>query len=159
MPFSIAPIFTGTTITDKMGRITDFFRFRWEEVRSLASVVPTVFGEPMPTTFLAQTAAIVTTTLYTTQTGAQFTVNYALNRSVNDGVASSLTVTISWTQRGTPKSFVAAALTEADGLSEQSLAKPIYADGSTPITIAVAYSSNTPNKATYDLHASVEQKA
>jgi hypothetical protein len=158
MPNAIAPIFESTWITKAGGPITEFFRLRWEEIRTALSRTPTVAGEP-DLAKTNQSAAIATATLYTTVAGALYRVSYALLRTIDDGVSSSLTVTIGWTQNGVPKTATFAALTEAAGLSEQSLTKPIYCDGATNITIAVAYASNTPAKMHFDLHAAVEQLA
>lgn len=158
MPKSLSPIPEGVAITEAKGIITIFFRLAWQALVDSFQIVPTLAGEP-DLAKLGQTAALVTTKLYTTLSAAMYRVNYALLRTIADGVSSSATVTIGWTQNGVARTEAEVALTEAAGLSQQSLSKPIFADAVTDITIAIAYASNTPNKMTYDLHAAVEQFA
>lgn len=148
----LSPIPAGTAITDGKGIITIFFRLAWQLLLDNLQTTPTAATLDLT----GQTARIVTRTLLATTNGGQYRVNYSLQRTVDDGVSSSLQVTVGWTQSGSPQTEVEAALTEAAGISHQGLSRPIFADANTPITIAVAYASNTPAKATFDLHANAE---
>lgn len=155
MSITIAPIPTGTSITDQVGKILEFFRFRWEEVRSLATFVATVAGQPA-LAWTGQTAALTAQTLYTTTGAGMFAASFTLIRTVDDTVSSSIAVTILWTYLGVAKTHTFDALTElVVGVSTQGIDFPLYADANTPIQISTSYASNTPAKATYDLRAVV----
>ncbi len=132
MPRSLSPIPPGVAITDGKGIITIFFRLAWQLLVDGFQITPTI-GTPVDEVGL--TAAFPTTALHTTLVGGPHRVNYSLVRTVDDGAASSGTVTIAWTQNGVPRSETAAALTEAAGLSVQGLSRPIFADVNSTITI------------------------
>jgi hypothetical protein len=151
----LSPIPSATRIVDSVGAITTFFRLRWQELVDRAGLSATVASFSA----LTKTAAYPATNIYTTTTAAMHRVSYGLLRTVDDTVASSLTVTIAWTQNGVARSHAFDALTELVAVNTQSQSFPFYADANTPVTIAVAYASTTPNKATYDLRGSVEQLA
>lgn len=153
MPSSLSPIYVGNQITDKNGGATLLLILRWQELINGFQRAPTIAAFDKT----GQTAAIVTSQLAIPKSGGLYRVNYALTRTVDDGTSSSAQVTIGWTQNGLAKTEPETALTEASGLSFQGVSRPFWVDPNAPITIAVAYLSNTPNKMTYDLHAVVEQ--
>ncbi len=155
MPKSLSIIPSGVRIVDTLGAINEFFRFRWEELRSGFQTTPTVAGEP-DLQKTGQTAALATTALYTTKTAGLYRLSYYMRKTVADGVSSSLTVTWGWTESGTALTEAQPALTTDTTAAEQSGSKLVYADANTNLTIAVAYASNTPNRMTWRIDNCVE---
>ena len=155
MPRTIGIIPGSTHIVDKDGGILTFFRLRWEEVRSLALFTPTVADLDLEN----QTAAIPTTNVFTALTGGWYRLNVSLRKTIPDGVSSSLTLTIGWTDHGTPMTETEAALTLDTNVAQQTTSKPMFVDANAPITVAVAYASNTPAKMTFNLGGFVENMA
>lgn len=152
MPKSLGLIPQGVVIVDKDGAITDFFRLRWEELRSGFQTSPTAAALQK----IGQTAALATTALLTTKSAGLYRISWYLRRTVNDGVSSSATVTLGWQESGVPLTEAQTPVTEA-GTAEQSGSKLVWADGATDLSIAVAYASNTPGLMAYRLDTSVEQ--
>jgi hypothetical protein len=149
MPTSIAPIPAKTAITQSGGPITEFFRLRWEEIRTALGLTPTV-ANPGPSA--VQAAALVTTAIYTVPAGAggQYLVSWSLQRTQIDGAASSLQATIGWTQDSIAKTHVG-RLMNTDSLAADPTDPPIpiSADQASDITIAIAYTSTTPGTMKY----------
>lgn len=149
MPASIAPIPAKTGITQSGGPITEFFRLRWEEIRTALGLVPTVAN---PGASAVQTAALVTTALYTIPAGngGQYDVGWSVQRTQIDGAASTLQATIGWTQSGIAKTHVG-RLMNTDSLAADPTDTPIQvsADAASDITIAIAYTSTTPGNCKY----------
>ena len=106
-----------------------------------------------------QTAALATTTIRTTLIQADYEVSYYIRKTAADGVSSSLTVTLSWTENGVAQTRAFAALTTDTTAANQSAVIPILADATTDITIAISYASNTPNAMTYLYRAGVQRLA
>jgi hypothetical protein len=155
MPDVLTPIPAGVPIVDRVGAITDFMRLRWQELINNFQLSPTVAALQ----HVAQTAAIITATAYTTLAAGNYRITVTLQETVADGVASSLTVTVGFTRAGIPMTHTFAALTtDAIGANDSS-AWSFYADATTNITYAIAYSSNTPNKLTYNADVTVEKLA
>lgn len=155
MPSSLAPIPLGAQIVDTAGSITDFFRLRWQSLIDGFQLSATVADVQK----LAQTAALVATAAFTTKAAAAYRITYYLRKTVADGVASSATVTLGWTETGVALTVSGAALVLDTVLAVQTGSALVWADGATDITYAVAYSSTTPNKMTYRLDVTVEQLA
>ena len=149
MPESLGPIPVATHIVDKAGAITEFFRLRWEEIRTAVGLTPTVAN---PGASAVQAAALVTTALYTVPTGngGQYDVGWSLQRTAIDGAASTLQATIGWTQAGIAKTHVG-RLMNPDSLAADPTDTPIQitADAASDITIAIAYTSTTPGNCKY----------
>lgn len=140
-----------TPIVDEIGRINDFMRRRWEQVRSLGSQVPSVSDGVSE---LGLSDALATTAVASAlSTGGIYLVSYYIRKTVADGVSSSLTVTISWTEHGQVLTKTFAALTTDTTGANQADLYPIYADANTDISIAIAYASNTPNAMHYNAYA------
>lgn len=150
---SLAPIPLEMPIVEKSGAISLFFRERWQQLINSFALVPTVADTG---TISGLTALLATTTLQTTTIGGVYEVGYYIRKTVADGVSSSLTVTIGWTENGTALTRVFAALTTDSNVANQSDVVPIVADASTNITIAIAYASNTPATMTYRYRAVVK---
>jgi hypothetical protein len=111
-----------------------------------------------PVSLTNQNAAIATTPIpLPTLTGEPCRITWYARITTADGVSSSLTVTISWTEGGVAKSVSGAALTGDSIGTLQSGTVMIPADQGTPINYATAYASNTPNKMKYRLIVMVEQ--
>lgn len=161
MPKQISQIPGDTQIVvPQRGSINTFFRLRWEEVRNALGFTPDVasLGPPDPL-YTSAHAAIVTTTAYTVLSGGLFRLNYYMRKIVADGVSSSLTMTLGWTDHGLPVTEAEAALTTDTTAAQQSLSKLVYADAASAITFAVAYASNTPGLMKYNVSVVVEQMA
>lgn len=156
MPSTVAPIPARTAITQEGNPITEFFRLRWEEVRTAFGLLQTVAN---PATSSVQSASLSATTIYTIPSGqgGKYLVMWGMQRTVVDGVASSLQATITWTQNGITKSHVG-RLMNTDSLAADPTDSPIMidADASSNIQIAIAYTSTTPGtmQYTYDAAAS-----
>lgn len=155
MPKTLAPIPADTEIVDQAGTITIFFRYLWQALIDSFGQSPTVATAQQ----LAKTAAIGTTAAYTTLAAGLYRISYYLQRTIDDGAASSATVTLGWTTGGVPLTEVEVALTELAGLRQQSGSKLVYADQATDLTYAVAYASTTPNKMTFRIDVMAEQMA
>jgi LDH2 family malate/lactate/ureidoglycolate dehydrogenase len=152
VPRSLTPIPADTPIVDKKGAINFFFRLAWQALIDAFQQVPTVAAIER----LAQAAALVTTGLYTTRAAGLYRISWYLRKTVADGVSSSLTVTLGWTESALALTEAAPALATDTVTAQQSGSKLVYADESTDLTIAVAYASNTPGAMKWRLDASVE---
>jgi hypothetical protein len=157
MPQTLAPLPLQAEIVDQAGAITNFFRLRWEQLRTAFQYVNTVANtlQGLPSGVL--NGALAATAIYTTLAAGTYRVSYYIRKVTNDGVSSSLQVTLGWTESGLAQTEVEAALTVDAVTAQQSLSKVVDSDGATNITIAVAYASNTPGLMTYRLRTSVEQ--
>lgn len=157
MARNLSPIPGGTVIVDKTGGITDFFRLRWEELRSAFSSTPAAgsvqFGPPGS---VALSAALPTTVVFTAKIAGLYRISYYLRKLTADGVSSALTATVGWTETGVAQSESEAAVTVDAVTAQQSGSKVVWADANTDLTIAVAYASNTPAAMTYRVDAAVE---
>lgn len=154
MSLPVDPIPSDTTIVDKLGRITDFFRLRWEQVIALGTTIPSF---TTPVSNLGKTAAIATTTIVTVVQAGLYRLVLCPLKTIPDGVASSVTVTVRFTSRGIACSHAFAALTtDTVGANDTNLWE-FYADGSSDIQYETAYSSTTPNTMTYDITGSLER--
>jgi LDH2 family malate/lactate/ureidoglycolate dehydrogenase len=152
VPRSLTPIPADTPIVDKKGAITFYFRLAWQSLIDAFQQVPTVAA----TEVLAQAAALVTTALYTTRAAGLYRISWYLRKTTADGVSSSLTLTLGWTETAFAQSEAQAAVAVDAVTAQQSGQKVVYADESTDLTIAVAYASNTPGAMKWRLDASVE---
>lgn len=154
MPMSLQPIPQGVAIVDQGGAITEFFRLRWQSLIDGFQLVPTKVNDS--TTAVAKTAALATTTAFTTVQNGRYRITVYLRKTVADGVASTLTLTIGWTDNGTPitKTFAALALDTASANDSQSYV--VNADAVTNLTWAVGYTSTTPAKMTWNGYVLIE---
>lgn len=149
---SLSPIPAGVVIVDPAGAITDFFRLRWEELIARFQTSPTVATVQK----LTQTAAIVTVAAFTTRAAGNYRITVALQKTIADGVLSSLTTTISWTSRGIAMTHAFAALTTDALGANDSEPWSFWADANSDISYAIAYASNTPAKMTFHADVTVE---
>lgn len=153
MPRSLAPLVQGAAITDRVGQITDFFRFRWQELVDAYSRVPSVALIRLT----AQTAAIPTARAHTTTSAGLYRVSWYLRKTVADGVSSSVTVTIGWVESSISLTLSGSAVTTDAVTAMQSGTLEIEADNASDITYATAYASNTANQMGYRLTVTVER--
>ncbi len=153
MPRSLAPIPIDAPIADRIGAITLFFRLRWQELVDGFGVVPT----RGLLSIADRNTALPATILYTTIAAAVYRVGYYIRKTAADGVASSLTVTIAWTEGGAPKTYVFGALAVDAIDAKQSDFIEVPADAASDLTIAIAYVSTTPGNMHYIGVATCEQ--
>lgn len=158
---SLSPIPAGSSIVESIGTITTFFRLRWQELVDTFLIAPIVGsiqrGAPSPPSL---TAALATTTIFTTLTAGLYEIGYYYRRTGIDGVSSSLQATVGWTENGVALTETAAANTnDSVTTGQQSGSKVVWADANTDLTIAIAYASNTPNLMAYRLDAWAALKA
>lgn len=152
MPRSLAPIPGGIQIVDRLGLVTDFFRLRWEELRAGFQQTPALAAVRKS----AQTAALASTKLQTITSDGLYRLSYHIRKTVPDGVNSSLTVTFGWTN-DVALTEVFAALTTDTATAHQSGSVLVRAKANSDLTVAVAYTSNTPNTMTWEIDAIAEQ--
>lgn len=155
MPQVLPTIPVNMEIVDAKGRINTFFRLLWQNLVSGSVQTPTI--ATFTTGAVDKTAAVVTSALYTALANGKYRVSFYLRKTIADGVNSSATVTIGWVDRGAALTFAFAALALDTATAYQSDELPmINVDLATDITIAIAYSSNTPAKMAYYCVAAVE---
>ena len=151
-PQSLPPLVQGHPIVDPDGSPTAFYLLRWQDLINSFTQTPTKAA--IGATGL--TAALSTTTIWTTLAAGDYQVGYYIQKTAPDGVSSSLTVTLGWTANGQALTRVFSALTLDSLAANQGEPIQVYADGLTDITIAVAYASNTPGTMTW-LYRAVTQ--
>lgn len=139
MPQTLASLPAGTPIAGQDGIPTDFFRLLWSRLRDSMVRTPTEANTQVAD---GLTAALATTTLFTTTIAGVYRVTVYLEKTVAGGVTSSLTPTIGWTRGGAARTWGGAALTTDTVGANQSYTHTFYADAVTAITLAVAYASN-----------------
>lgn len=145
----------GTEVVETDRTITLFFRQLWAQLITMVAKLPTVANLEKT----GQTAAIATATAYTVQSAGVYRIAVSLQKTIADGISSSLTVTVGWTSRGIAMTHAFAALTtDAAGANDTDLWQ-FSADANSDITYAIAYASNTPAKMTYNANVVVEQLA
>lgn len=155
MPSTLAPIPAGTPIVEKDGTITAFFRLLWQSLIDSFQYTPTVALVALT----GQHASIVMTAAFTTLNAGRYRISYYMRKTTADGVNSSLTVTLGWTESGIALSESGAALVTDTTAAQQSGEKVIDVDAAVDITYAIAYVSNTPNQMQFRLTVNVEQLA
>jgi hypothetical protein len=155
MPSTLSPLVLGARLVDKVGGTTLFFLERWQQLIGSFQVSPNVAR----TQALGLSASLPATTAYIPLVAGLYRVNVYLRKTAADGVSSSLTLTIGWTESGVPLTQSFAALTTDTTGSVQATSFQVWSDASAPITTAVVYASNTPGAMQYREDVDVEQKA
>ena len=140
----LSPIPAETQITDTQGRITEFFRLRWEELRSTFRLVPTLATIAVPNATFTGAASIPTTAAFTTLAAGTYRITYYIRKTTIDGVGSGLTVTLGWVDTlGLSQAF---ALLVPDSTNAfQTGTITVNADAVTDLTYAVLYQSTAGN--------------
>lgn len=136
------------------GSLTEFGRLRWEELRNNA---PNNSLITAPLLLVNQNAAIVTTNAYAVLVDGLYEISWYVRKTTADGVSSSLTLTLGWTESGLPLTEAQAALGVDSTSAEQSGTKLIHVDANTALTFAVAYASNTPGQMKFRLDMCVRR--
>lgn len=156
--------YTGTRLPSNTPPIdprTNFFDWRWLRwftglATSITNAATQVSGGKV--SLSDQHASISTTAIPTTTLAAGlYRVNVYQRITTADGVSSSLQTTISWTDGGVSCQRALTALT-GDTTATVGTDPPVFihVDGSTPISYATVYASNTANKMRYALRLQVE---
>lgn len=145
----------GTAVVNKDGTISLFFRQLWAQLIDLVAHVQTVAAIEV----LGATAAVVTVAAYTVLNAGNYRITVALQKTIADGAGSSLTVTVGWTSRGIPMTHTFAALATDTVGANDSEPWSMNADASSDITYAIAYTSTTPAKMTFNRWITVERLA
>src|SRR3954466_749853 len=97
MPQSLSPIPLNTQITDKNGRITSFFRLRYQQLIDSFTLTPTLARADA---LLAQNTSLGPIVVAVAKAAGTYRLSYYYRRTVIDGVASSLTFSWAWTESG-----------------------------------------------------------
>lgn len=145
----------GVPLVDEAQAASDFFRLRWEELIKAVTVAATRAA----TSFTAQSAALPTTSVYIPPADGYYRLSFYLRKTSADGVSSSATVTLGWTESGIPLTLTFPALTLDSTLAVQSDSIVVVAEAFADLTIAVAYASGTPGSMEYRIDAVVESLA
>lgn len=104
-----------------------------------------------------QSAAITTTALaLPALVSGYYALSYYARITAADGVSSSLTVTLGWTESTIGLSLSGAPMTGNTTATVQAGNATVLIDGNTALTYATAYSSNTPGQMKYRLTVMVE---
>lgn len=155
MPQSLAPIPLGVEVVDQNRTLTVFMRERWQQLIDSFTLTPTAAAVSES----AQAASIATTAAFTTRGAGYYRISYYMRKTAADGVSSSLTVTLGWTESAVPLTQAFAALTVDTTAAQQNGSITVYADASSDLTFAVAYVSGTPGQMAYRIEVRVEQLA
>lgn len=151
---STPPLFT--EIVDKNRRITS----RWYEWLIDAVVARVNQGaQLLATVSLANQTAAVTVTSFAvgTLSAGLYRLTWYLRIMTPDGVSSSVTVSLGYTDGAVPITLSGVPVTGDTTTTVQSLSTLIHVDQAAPITYRTTYASNTPNKMAYRLDLIVEQ--
>ena len=106
----------------------------------------------------AQNAAIGATPIpLATVTAGRYRVSYFARITTPDGVSSSLTISIGFTDGGVACTQSGAAMTGNAVTTTQSGSIVVQSDANAPLTYAVLYASNTPGAMGYRLSVVCEQ--
>lgn len=149
---SIAPIPLRTVIVDKAGAITDFFRLRWEELRTAGGQVPALGIYSASN----QNASLASALLLTVTLPGLYRVTFTARRTAVDGLASSMAFTWHWTDGGAPLSAAATVNNTDTTGSLYSETREFPVDINTPLTFDLTYTSNTPGAMKYKISVTAE---
>jgi hypothetical protein len=110
-----------------------------------------------PVVLINQNAAIPITNIpLPLLTTGLYIIRYYARITNPDGVSSSLTVKLGWTESAQPLTASSPAMTGDAVTTVTSANLMVQADGNTAITYSTLYASNTPNKMKYRLSITVE---
>lgn len=158
MPQTLSLIPANVPIVDidgpSPGSITLFFR-QW--IQKLIDNTPNNSLITTPLLLTNQNAAIVTTNAYAVLVDGLYEISYYIRKTTADGVSSSLTVTLGWTESGVPLTETQAAIAADATTAEQSVSKLVHVDANTALTFAIAYASNTPGQMKYRVDVCVRR--
>ncbi len=89
-------------------------------------------------------------------TAGDYVFFYYARVTVADGVSSSLTITLRWTEGAVSLSLAGPAMTGNSTTTVQSGVVPVFIDGATPLAYSTTYASNTPGVMRYTLRIRVQ---
>lgn len=153
MATALEPLTLDDVIVDQNGTITQRFRLLWEQL--IARSVQTALLASLTKT--NQNAALALTVVATVTAGGVYRLGYYLRKTIADGVSSSVALTVSWVDNGSPCSHTFAALATDTNVANDSGAWEFRADASSDVSISIAYASNTPGTMHYNAAASLQQ--
>lgn len=152
---TLDPIPLNAPIAEQGGYLTaDYIRW-FQALTSSVQASPAVFSAKI--NLSTQNAAIGTTNIPLPSLSAgNYQVSTYARITTTDGVSSSLTVKIAWTEGAIPLSFSGVAMTGDTTSTVQSNVYMLAVDGATPIAYSTTYASNTANKMKYELRVIVQ---
>ena len=98
-------------------------------------------------------ASVAATTLLTPDQDGLYNFQFYTSVLTADGVSSSLTPALNWTEGGTAKTHAFTAMTGDTTTTNASEAYLVQADGASPIRYVLTYASNTPGAMHYAFYA------
>lgn len=138
------------------GKVSFYFLTLWNALTARIEQAAYRIGNGV--TLAAQQASILATPLGSATLGAGlYRVSWYARITTPDGVSSSLTVTIRWTEGAVALALSGAAMTGDTVTTVQSGIVFLNVDNNTPITYATAYLSNTPGQMQYELVLALER--
>lgn len=131
----------------------------WQKYMLAQSAVivntPTLFEVSIALT--NQNASIATTNIpLPALTEGDYVFSYYARITTIDGVSSSLTVHLGWTEGAISLSLSGADMTGNSPTTVQSGTIPVFIDAATPLTYSTTYVSNTPGAMKYELRIKVQ---
>lgn len=106
-----------------------------------------------PISQTTKNASVVTTDILTPTSDGLYSFQFSAAVMTADGVSSSLTTVLGWTQNTVAKTKSFTAMTGNTVTTTASDTYLFFADASAPITYALTYVSNTPGQMVYDFYA------
>lgn len=154
MPQTLSPILLRTAITDQGGLITEFFRLRWEQLRTLVSAVASVAQLDVA----ARSSALGSTLVYTATAAGwyRFSLYTEITRAAT--TSSSVQVTVTWTHNAKAMTHTFTAFTDNDTSRADLQEGMLRVDAATNISVSAAYASVGGTSMQYALSASVERE-
>lgn len=150
---ALAPIPLRTPIVDGVrGAINEFFRLRWEELRTLTGQV----AAKGVYTATGQGASILSKQVITAFVAGSYRVTFTARRTTPDGAGSSLQFTWHGTDGGVPLSVAAAANAVDTTASIYSATQLLEIDANTDVTFDMVYASTTPGAMRFKVRVVVE---
>lgn len=104
-------------------------------------------------------ASVAATTIITPEVDGLYSFQYSAAVNTVDGVSSSLTTLIDWTQNGNTKTFTFTAMNGNATTTNDSGYRLLFADAGSPIRYTLTYASNTPGQMHYSFYALVSSVA
>src|SRR4029434_6701873 len=151
---SLPPIPYESPVLDGQYLSSDYYQWLFDlQRRTDASAA--LLGRPLQLT--NQSAAIPITTIpLPLLSSGLYILRYYARVTTPDGVSSSLTVKLGWTESSVALTASSPAMTGDSTTTVTSSSIMVNLDANTPLTYQTLYASNTPNKMKYRLSITVE---
>jgi len=141
-------------VTDGQFLSSDYYQYLFA-LQGRAESASSLLSTPVELT--NQSATIATTAIpLPALTAGLYVMRYYARITVADGVSSSLTVTLGWTESAQALTFSGAAMTGDTVTTVQSNTIMVQVDANTSLRYSTVYASNTPAKMRYRLSVTVE---